>query len=86
MNSWRLHEQIAPQTLRVTLGPEPAEGFDCGLFRPPLRANLESLDSLGILSLSKDEVRSTLSKPATKISLRLQALIHEFTEFVNYAG
>jgi hypothetical protein len=31
-------------------------------------------------------VRSTLSKPATKIFLCLQVLIHEFKEFVNYAG
>jgi hypothetical protein len=31
-------------------------------------------------------VRSTLSKPATKIFLYLQVLIHEFKEFVNYAG
>ncbi len=29
---------------------------------------------------------STLSKPATKILLCLQVLIHEFSEFVNYAG
>ena len=41
MNSWRLHEKSVPQTLRVTSEPEPAEGFDCGLFRPQLRANLE---------------------------------------------
>jgi hypothetical protein len=31
-------------------------------------------------------VRSTQSKPATKIFLRLQVLIHELKEFVNNAG
>jgi hypothetical protein len=31
-------------------------------------------------------VWSTLSKPATKVLLWLQVLIHEFREFVNYAG
>ena len=29
----------------MTSGPELAEGFDCGLFKPSLRASLESLDS-----------------------------------------
>jgi hypothetical protein len=44
MNPWRLHEQFVLRTLREASGPELAEGFDCGLFRPPLRASLESLD------------------------------------------
>jgi hypothetical protein len=44
MNSWQLHEQPVLRTLRETSGPERAEGFDYGLFWPPLRASLESLD------------------------------------------
>ena len=45
MNSYRSHEQSVLWTLRLCSGPELAEGFDCGLLRPPLRASLESLDS-----------------------------------------
>jgi hypothetical protein len=41
MNSYRFHEQSVLWTLRLCSGPELAEGFDCGLFKPPLRANLE---------------------------------------------
>jgi hypothetical protein len=70
MNSWRLHEQFVLRTLRETSGPERAEGFDCGLFRPPLRASLE----LG----AKHSVET-----CTKIFLRLQVLIHEFKELVS---
>jgi hypothetical protein len=48
-------------------------GFDYGLFRPPLRASLE-------------RVQSTLSNPATKIFNLLRVLIHESKRFVNNAG
>ena len=41
MNSYRFHEQSVLRTPRVTSGPEPAEGFDCCLFEPSLRASLE---------------------------------------------
>jgi len=59
-----IHEsRLAPWTIRPL-------GFDCGLFRPPLRASLE-------------RVRSTLSKPATKIFNLLRVLIHESWRFVN---
>ena len=73
MNSYPFHEQSVLRTLRVTSGPEPAEGFDCGLFRPQLRANLE----LG----AKHPVET-----CNEVFLCLQVLIHEFKEFVNYAG
>ena len=86
MNSCRFHEQSVLRTLRVTSGPELVEGFDCGLFRPPLRASLESLDFARDPEHVEGRVRSTLSKPATKIFVCLQELIHEFKEFVNYAG
>jgi hypothetical protein len=50
-----------------------SKDFDSGLYRPPLRANLE-------------RVRSTLSKPGTKIFNLLRVLIHESKRSVNNAG
>jgi hypothetical protein len=42
--------------------------FDCALCRAPLRASLESLDRLGIVSLSKDKVQHIASKPGRELS------------------
>ncbi len=36
-----LHEKSTLLAIRLAHGPEFAEGFDFGLFRPPLRASLE---------------------------------------------
>ncbi len=84
-----VHEGLLPfRTIR-------RKGFDSGLFRPSLRASLESLDFARDPELVEGRVRkhpvetvrlSSRPKPATKILLCLQVLIHEFSEFVNYAG
>ena len=63
-----------------------SKDFDYGLLRPPLRANLESLDSARDPELVEGQVRSTVSKPATKIFKLLRVLIHESNRFVNNAG
>ena len=44
----------------------PPFGLRLWPYGPPLRVSPESLDRLGILSESKDKVRSTASKPARK--------------------
>ena len=56
--------------------------FDCGLFRPPLRASLEP----GVEHPVETVRLSSRPKPATKVLLWLQVLIHRFREFVNYGG
>jgi hypothetical protein len=68
-------ERLLPfRTIRRT-------GFDSGLLRPSLRAYPQFIEGLALRGCE-----STLSKPATKILLCLQVLIHEFPGFVNYAG
>jgi hypothetical protein len=57
--------------------PSLSRDFDYGLFRPPLRASLASLDSTRDPELVEGRVPSTLSKLATTIFNLLRVLIHE---------
>ncbi len=74
MNPIRLHEQSALRASTAAFS-----GLRSGL-------TLSPSISLGILSLSKDKVRSTASKLARKQTAFLQVIIHESEEFVNDTG